>query len=83
MTNDEILNLLTENGISIGFEEVRKLRNSLIHGRYYYNQKRAIEFYDGRKVKELEHHTTISIEKLIKIIEAVSKNIDLSFKTEY
>ncbi|MBR1988286.1 MAG: hypothetical protein IKA36_04505, partial [Clostridia bacterium] len=83
MTNDEILNLLNQNGVMMEIEQVRRMRNSLIHGRYYYNHNRGIEFYDGRKVKELEHKTTITMEELIHIMEAVSKNVDLNFRTEY
>ena len=83
MTNDEIYNLLTENGVDIDLEKVRKMRNSLIHGRYYYNHKREIEFYDGRKLKELDHKVTMKTEDLVRILEAISKNINLNFKTEY
>lgn len=83
MTNDEILNLLNQNGVMMEIEQVRRMRNSLIHGRYYYNHNRGIEFYDGRKLKDLEHKTTITMEELIRIMEAVSKNVDLNFRTEY
>ena len=83
MTNDEIFKLLTDNGVDIDLEKVRRMRNSLIHGRYYYNHNREIEFYDGRKLKELDHKVTMKTEDLVRILEAISKNVDLNFKTEY
>ena len=83
MKNEEVLQLMNDNGIDMELEEVRRIRNSLMHGRYYYNLNRGIEFYDGKKTKELEHRLTISTEKLITIFSSISKDANIIFKTEY
>ena len=44
--------------------DVNSIRNSIVHGRFYYNYNGGYEFYDG--VQELKHIASISRDKLRK-----------------
>ena len=48
--------------------DVKRLRNSLMHGRYYYNHDNGFEFYDGRTNDNLEHIGTLKIQQIFTAI---------------
>ena len=52
--------------------DIRRVRNSLMHGRHFYNYDMAFEFYDG--VKELEHIATITTDEVFKAIDILVHN---------
>lgn len=45
----EMLELLEGTSLNLTLEEVRHLRNSFVHGRYFYNYNGGFEIYDGSK----------------------------------
>ncbi|MBQ8522963.1 MAG: hypothetical protein IJ458_04860 [Clostridia bacterium] len=50
--------------------DVKRLRNSLMHGRYYYDNKNGFEFYDGRSNDNLEHIATLNINQILQSISS-------------
>lgn len=73
-TNQELNELLKEAEINIDEDNVRHLRNSFIHGRYFYNYKNGFEIYDG--AKELSHVMTFNFEEIEKLYKVfASENI--------
>ena len=75
-TNEELFDLLTECGCDIDEDIVRHLRNSFVHGRYFYNYKNGFEIYDG--TTELNHYTTFTFDQIDKLFIAYSQaNIEL------
>lgn len=56
--------------------DVRRLRNSIIHGRYYCNFKNGFEFYDGTNTSNLEHIATVNMYTILdSISELISNNV--------
>ena len=47
--------------------DVKRIRNSYMHGRYYYNHDNRIEFYDGRNNDNLTHIASLTIDNIIDI----------------
>lgn len=45
--------------------DTRRLRNSLMHGRYYYNHANGFEFYDGRNNSNLEHIGSLELNDIL------------------
>jgi hypothetical protein len=65
-TNDEIKEMFSGTGIKLNDEEIRHLRNSLCHGRYFHDFNQTFYFYDGRKKLSLGAKLTIKdINKLL------------------
>lgn len=58
-TNDELYELYKEAGHEMDIDTIRHIRNSFMHGRYFYNFNDGYEIYDGQK--ELDHITTLNI----------------------
>ena len=52
--------------------DINRLRNALMHGRYFYDCKAGFEFYDGKTNSTLEHVATLSVNQ---IFSAVGKFI--------
>lgn len=62
--------------------DAKRLRNSLMHGRYYYDNANSFEFYDGKTNENLEHIATLSINDIIKVISSfVIQNLEESKTT--
>lgn len=61
--------------------DLKRLRNSLMHGRYYFNYKDSVEFYDGKDNENLKHIGTLTIKQITSIFDryitenAISKNV--------
>lgn len=55
-------------------EDIVHLRNSLMHGRYYYNENNAFELYDGKNDKNLTHIMTLKCKDLKAIVRDVNIN---------
>lgn len=49
--------------------ETRRLRNSLMHGRYYFDYSQNFQFYDGKDKDNLEHIGTLSTKQMSTIFE--------------
>ena len=62
-------------------DEINHLRNSIIHGRYFYNydydKDDGYEMYDGRK--EMQHIATLTVETVENIISTINDN-ELNFE---
>ena len=71
-TNEELLELCKKAGIDIEQENVAHLRNSFIHGRYFYNYKNAFEIYDG--ISDLVHYLTFDFSQVEKLYSAYTEN---------
>lgn len=71
-TNEELHQLFIESKLNVDNDTIRHLRNSFIHGRYFYNYKNGFEIYDGNK--ELTHITTFDFNTLDQIYETYSKD---------
>ena len=69
-TPENLLDLATTSEISTDADTLRHIRNSLVHGRYFFNFKNGFEIYDG-KDNNLEHYTTLTYD----VIEAMFKTI--------
>ena len=52
--------------------DIKRIRNSLMHGRHFYNYQGAYEFYDGRK--EMEHIDSISCVEILQAVETLVDN---------
>ncbi len=69
MINNLLFNMFTfesEANLKKCFREdlnIRRIRNSLMHGRHFFNYNSAYEFYDG--IKEMEHIGTISCAEIM------------------
>ncbi len=63
--------------------DVNRLRNSLMHGRYYYNHGNGFEFYDGKTNDNLEHIATLEINQIIQFISSfVNDSLSSQRKSE-
>ena len=47
--------------------DINRIRNSVMHGRFYYNHNKGFDFYDGRNNNDLEYIGTLQISKIIKV----------------
>ncbi|MBR4999153.1 MAG: hypothetical protein IKY10_04655, partial [Clostridia bacterium] len=70
-TNDEIKEMFSGTGINLNNEEVRHLRNSLCHGRYFHDFNSTFYFYDGNK--SLSLGTVLTIKDINKLLDKVAK----------
>ena len=63
--------------------DINRLRNSLMHGRYYYNHNNGFEFYDGRTNDNLEHIATLSINQILNSIsEFITDSLNTAHESE-
>lgn len=65
----------SENNLKKCFREdlnIKRIRNSLMHGRYFYNYNSEYVFYDG--IKEMEHIATISCKEIMESIDILVDN---------
>ena len=74
-TNDEIKGIFDKAQINCDDETIRHMRNSFIHGRYFYNFKDGFEIYDG--AKQMSHYTTFKLDNIEKIYQTYSKQTQL------
>jgi len=70
-TAAEIKALCHDAGLEMDEETLNHLRNSFIHGRYFYNYNNAFEIYDGTST--LSHITTVSCDTLNKLIDIICR----------
>ena len=49
--------------------DVNRIRNSIMHGRFYYNFDNAYDFYDGRNNNDLEYIGNLSIYKIVEVAQ--------------
>ena len=61
---DELTKQFNSEGI-----DINRIRNSVMHGRFYYNYNKGFDFYDGRNNKELEFIGTLSIKKITEVAQ--------------
>ena len=54
--------------------DLRRLRNSIIHGRFYCDFKDGFEFYDGVNSSNLEHIATVNIYTILDAISELIRN---------
>ena len=54
--------------------DAKRLRNSLMHGRYFHNHNNGFEFYDGRDKDNLEHIGSLKINEIIQSISSFIQN---------
>ena len=63
-----MFSLILPNELSSHFDmadiDFRRLRNSIIHGRYFYNNNNGFEFYDGKDNENLTHIATLSVKQI-------------------
>lgn len=71
-TNDELYDLFKRAGHETDIDTIRHFRNSLIHGRYFYNYNGGFEMYDGQK--ELEHFGTLTFNTINDIFKTYAHN---------
>lgn len=72
-TNAELAEIFDLAGLDFTEDEIRHIRNSFVHKRYFYNFKDGYEIYDGRK--ELSHILTLRFSEIEKIYEIYIKNV--------
>jgi len=49
--------------------EVNRIRNSVMHGRFYYDYHKGFDFYDGRNNQQLEYVGNLSIAKITEVAQ--------------
>ena len=54
--------------------DINRIRNSVMHGRYYYNYDKGFDFYDGRSNDNLEYMGTLPISKIISVAQSLMGN---------
>lgn len=69
--NNEIFKLFEGSDVELTLEDVRHIRNSLCHGRYFHDFNDTIYFYDGNK--KLSFATSLTIHDLNKILDKIAK----------
>ena len=69
-TNEELAELFEKSQVQCDNDTIRHLRNSFVHGRYFYNYKDSFEIYDG--TKQMEHITTFPMENIDKLFATYS-----------
>ena len=79
-TNEELKEIFNEAQLDIDPKNVRHVRNSFIHGRYFFNFKDSFELYDG--YDGMEHFVTLSFADIEKIFEVFCKEEILKLKID-
>jgi len=74
---DIIENLFNEPSI-----DINRIRNSVMHGRYYYNHNDGFDFYDGRNNKDLEYMGTLSVRKILEVAQYIARDYFEEMKNE-
>ena len=49
--------------------DINRIRNSVMHGRFYYNYNKGYDFYDGRNNSDLEYVGTLEIKKITEVAQ--------------
>ncbi len=57
-------------------EKIKRIRNSLLHGNYYYNNQGEFEFYDGINKESLQHIATVSLSMCAEVAFKISLEDD-------
>ena len=71
-TNNELESIFNEAGHTMDLDTIRHIRNSFIHGRYFFNYKDGFEIYDG--TNDLQHYATINFKTIKDIYKTFSHN---------
>jgi len=77
-TNAEIETMLEGCGLGLNGDQIRHLRNSLCHGRYFHDYYNSFYFYDG--AKELSFQLKLTVEDINKMLDSLAKGL-YSIKT--
>lgn len=72
-TNNEIETMLASCGLGLDSEQIRHLRNSLCHGRYFHDYKNGFYFYDG--TKETSFKLKLTVEDINKMLDSLAKGL--------
>lgn len=70
-TNEELYEVLHSCVPSLTTDDVRHIRNSLCHGRYFHDYYKNFYFYDGKKT--LKYEVKLTIDNINKILDKVTK----------
>lgn len=62
--------------------EINRIRNSAMHGRFYYNYNKGYDFYDGRSNDKLEYIGTLKISKIVAVAQQLMGNYIEEVKAE-
>ena len=62
--------------------DINRIRNSVMHGRFYYNHNKGFDFYDGRSNDNLEYMGTINISEIIRVAQELMGNYVEEMKGE-
>lgn len=79
-TPEELAPIFDSAQINCDADTIRHLRNSFIHGRYYYNYKDSFEIYDG--ANKLSHITTFGLKDIDKLYQTYSKQTQIEILNE-
>ena len=72
-TNAEIETMLEGCGLGLTGEQIRHLRNSLCHGRYFHDYYNSFYFYDG--AKEITFQLKLTVEDINKMLDGLAKGL--------
>lgn len=70
-TNQQIAEMFEGTGVNLTEDQVRHLRNSLCHGRYFHDYNKTFYFYDG--AKELSLQLKLKVDDVNKLLDKVAK----------
>ena len=70
-TNEELYEVFHSCIPSLTADDVRHIRNSLCHGRYFHDYYKTFYFYDGKK--NLQYETKLTIDNINKVLDKVTK----------
>ena len=62
--------------------DINRIRNSVMHGRFYYNYNKGFDFYDGRSNDDLEYMGTLKISKIVGVAQELMGNYIEEVKAE-
>ena len=69
-TQTELKTLFDNIGLNLSSDKINHLRNSLVHGRYFYNFNDGLEFYDGEN--QLTHFHTMDFNEMLTICNTIT-----------
>ena len=70
-STEELVEIFEGTNINLSNDDIRHLRNSLCHGRYFHNYMDKFYFYDGKK--DLELKVTLTMNDINKLLDKVAK----------
>lgn len=73
---ENVKNLFSDTGL-----DINRIRNSVMHGRFYYNYKNEFDFYDGKHNSDLEYIGSLKVKKITEVAQTLMLNYSDELKS--